>query len=195
MTFDREGETLRALAQPHPPAPSPSGKLRVANLFWGVDQLGAAAEAIGMEITHSREGGRARDGLDFGQIAPFDILFASFPADRKRQENALEYALRFLYVRRPLAFLMALAEEDSGDFTGKIESKTRRMGYRTQGLDSMVEGYLPRQDGRVTNFLVGTQNQTGERVGPVEADIQDTAVMLLDFLARVATNQGRESAP
>ena len=66
-------ETVRAVFRPGP-NPSPSGKLRVANLFCGAGSLSQAAQEAGMEITYAHDSNsnrrtRAAYAREFG-IAP-----------------------------------------------------------------------------------------------------------------------------
>ena len=139
---DSIGNTVDALLRPHTP-PSPSGVLRVADLFSDVSDLGDVARSIGLEVVYTHQlGETVGDISGHDRIPPFDMLTVNLP-DGVREE-AFTFALRFLRVRRPVAFLLASASETDvdDDFLLTVQKKTRRLGYRVDGNRDFIVGTL-----------------------------------------------------
>ena len=170
-TEDRIADTLRALARPESPAPSPSGKLRVASLFWGRDLLVDAAQAVGLEISHSHADGDPEGPRDFDKVPAFDLIMASLPDGAEARHEALRLVMAYLYVRRPLAFL--LASGDAGSMAEGLEeslefarNRLRRMDYQTLlfGLPARGSAHIDRTS--VAAFALGA---LGPEMGRDEA--------------------------
>ena len=128
--YGRFDDMVDALLRPVPPPPSAT--LRVADLYCGNGELGQAARDAGLEVVYTYEPGGVTEHLDFGIIPPFDFLTATMPSTNDMREEALEFVLRFLRVRRPDTFLL-MSEHLNGDGAGFIRlvrNKTRRLGYR-----------------------------------------------------------------
>ena len=122
-------DIIDALLRPTPPPPSAT--LRVADLYSGDGRLGRAAEGAGFDVVYRSEPDSARGLLDFDDIPPFDIVTANMPDADNEREDALEFVLRFLRVRRPETFLMMGTgwATDGVVFTKLVKDKTRRLGY------------------------------------------------------------------
>ena len=129
-------DIVDALLRPITP---PSATLRVADLYSGDGRLGRAAEGAGFDVVYRSEPDSARGLLDFDDIPPFDLLTAKMPDADSEREEAFEFILRFLRVRRPETFLMMGAgwNTDGVVFTKFVQDKTRRLDYRVSktGLD------------------------------------------------------------
>ena len=149
--------TVRAVMRPTPP-PSPSGKLRVANLYCGTGILSLAAQEAGMEVVYAHDTSkRARtsygkkiglepdDGKlpDFTTIPAFDIVLATLPKDDI--EGAIGFVLRFLRVRRPDTFiLVGPTGENEQAIVTLVREKTRSLGYQiASGADTLLGIYDP----------------------------------------------------
>ena len=139
---DAIGNTVDALLRPRTPLPA-SGVLRVADLYSAPAGLGDAARDAGLEVVYAHLPGDAvGDISDRNLIPPFDILTANLLGDGR--EEALAFALRFLRVRRPVAFVLAdVQQADLGPaFPQLVQDKTRRLGYRVDGRQCFVVGAL-----------------------------------------------------
>ena len=86
--------------------------------------------------------------LNFDRIPDFDFLTVTLPSGA--EGNAFAYALRFLRVRRPWAFILASEERDGdGEFLWRVQDKTWRLGYEINRTNtgnglSLVIGTLGR---------------------------------------------------
>ena len=139
---DAIGNTVDALLRPHTP-PSPSGVLRVADLYSDAGELDSAARSIGLEVVYAHQPGEiVGDISGHDQIPPFDLLTVNLPDGA--WEEAFAFALRFLRVRRPVAFLLASVSETHADddFARTVQEKTRRLGYRVDGNRGFIVGTL-----------------------------------------------------
>ena len=128
--YGRFDDMVDALLRPVPPPPSAT--LLVADLYCGNGELGQAVLDAGLEVVYTHEPDSATRYPDFEIIPPFDFLTATMPSTDAGREEALEFALRFLRVRRPATFLL-MSEHLNGDGAGFIRlvrNKTRRLGYR-----------------------------------------------------------------
>ena len=123
---DAVGRTVDALLRPRTPLPA-SDVLRVADLYSAPGGLGDAARDAGLEVVYVHlPGDVVGDISDHNLIPPFDLLTANLLGDGR--EEALAFALRFLRVRRPVAFVLADAEGDDmgAEFLGSVWDKTKR---------------------------------------------------------------------
>ena len=136
MTDEALDDTVDALLRPIPPPPSAT--LRVADLYCGdgelgqFGQLGQAAKAAGLDVVYRREPESPTEHLDFELIPSFDFLTASMPDTSGGREDAIDFVLRFLRVRRPAAFLLMTKNLNGGGkgFLRSVRGKTNRLGYR-----------------------------------------------------------------
>lgn len=132
------GRTVDALLRPRTPFPT-SGILRVADLGGMSD----AARDAGLEVVYAHPAGEEILNIsDQSRVPAFDLLAADLGDN---PDDVFAFALRFLRVRRPVAFL--LVDEANGgnigaEFLGTIEAQTQRLGYRIYGQDAFVVGAL-----------------------------------------------------
>ena len=134
---DTIGNTVDALLRPRTPLPA-SGVLRVADLGGMSD----AARDTGLEVVYVNDGEEVGDISVYDQIPPFDLLAVDLD---DAPDDVFTFALRFLRVRRPVAFL--LVGEANGDdvdvgFLGTVRSQTQRLGYRIYNRGAFVIGAL-----------------------------------------------------
>ena len=151
---------VRAVLRPSQPQASPSGKLRVANLFCGTGQLSQAAVEAGMEIAYAHDAnissrGRAayerkygfrpddNELLNFADIPAFNILLATLPASNI--EGAIDFVLRYLRVRRPDTFVLVGPNgENDQALATLVREKTQNLGYQiAAGSDILLGIYEP----------------------------------------------------
>lgn len=149
---------VRATFRPTQPTDSPSGRLRVANLFCGTGALSQTAQEAGMEVVYAHDtNNRARtayakkiglepDGEklpDFTTIPAFDIVLATLPRDGI--EDALSFFLRYLRVRRPDTFvLVGPSDVDEQAMATLVREKVSPLGYQVaSGADTLLGIYEP----------------------------------------------------
>ena len=165
---DTIGNTLDALVRPRV-APAADGVLRVAVLRsedTGV-RLTERVELAGLRVVYVNQGETVGDISDQSVVPPFDLLAVNMP-DGDWGE-AFSFALRFLRVRRPVAFI--LTGDGAGEFAPQAQERTRRLGYRVDGNG---------------DFIVGTLWQDAF-IWPTEL----TSQMVLDQVARDALARAR----
>ena len=133
------GGTVDALLRPRTPLPS-SGVLRVAVLNDAPGGgISTAAQDAGLVVVYAPQPGEVMGDIsDQSVVPPFDLLAVNLFDGA--QEEAFAFALRFLRVRRPVAFV--LAGENAGEFAPQAEERTRRLGYRVDGKGAFVVGAL-----------------------------------------------------
>ena len=134
---DTIGNTVDALLRPRTPLPA-SGVLRVADL----GGMNDAARDAGLEVVYVNQGEEVGDISVYDQIPPFDLLAVDLG---EAPDDALAFALRFLRVRRPVAFLLTdEADRDDVDagFLAAIEAQTQRLGYRIYSRGAFVIGVI-----------------------------------------------------
>ena len=150
---------VRATFRPTPEQ-SPSGKLRVANLFCTNSILAQTAVDTGMEIVYAHDPGAKRRvrtayanriGIepddaplpDFETIPAFDLVLAELPKDGI--EDALSFVLRFLRVRRPDTFVLTGPVEDNERVLATlVREKVQGLGYQVaSGADTLLGIYEP----------------------------------------------------
>ena len=111
---------------------SPSATLRVADLHYGTRSLGWAIEEDGTEVVYTQDG---KAGLpDFQNIPTFDLVVVNMPRDPDELADALEFALRFLRVRQPAAFILVGLAEGT-EFPQPVADELARRSYRTSVED------------------------------------------------------------
>ena len=152
---------VRAVMRPTGPPSSPSGKLRVVNLYCGTGALSQAAIEVGMELvyahdpvrksqaTYARKFGLEPDGNelpDFSTVPAFDILLGTLP--KENVEVALAFVLRYLRVRRPDTFvLVGHADADEQGLTVLVREKTQGLGYEiASGGNTLLGVYEARAE-------------------------------------------------
>ena len=151
-------DAVRAVFGPAKPPLSPSGKLRVANLYCGAGALSQAAIEAGMEVVYAHDPNKRvrtsyerKIGLapddgelpDFSIIPSFDIVLATLPQDGI--EDALSFVLRYLRVRRPDTFVLVGPVEDNEQaLVTLVREKTQSLGYQVaSGADTLLGIYEP----------------------------------------------------
>ena len=148
------GRTVRSLFRPE--APAPSATPRVAVLYPGDGTLTKAVADAGLEVTYSHTPEDEHEKLDISKLPLFDLLAANLPDDDQGREDVLEFVFRFLWVRRPLAFLLVgneRGESTERSFVARIESKYERMGYYNVQRATSIPGVgMPGEEG-LTYFL------------------------------------------
>ena len=155
------GRTVRSLFRPE--APVPSATPRVAVLYPGDGTLAKAVADAGLEVTYSHTPEDEHDKLDISKLPLFDLIAANLPDDDQGREDVLEFVFRFLWVRRPVAFLLVGNERGESTERGlvaRIESKYERMGYYNVQRASSIPGVGMPGEERLTYFL-GTLIEEG----------------------------------
>lgn len=168
---DPIGDTVRTLFRPA--SPTPTDRVRVA-LLYGDKALNQAINDSGLEITHSRTPKHIDEKLDFAKIPAFDLVVANLPNDSKARIEAFRYVTRYLYVRRPVSFVL-VGKQSSAEFLEFANERTWRMGYQLlsggvqptnpgkQGTEAYIigtlEGYSP---GWPIGFTQGASDNTKE---------------------------------
>lgn len=158
---DAIGGTVDALLRPRTPLP-PSRVLRVAVCDDGDGALALAARDAGLVVAYAPAPGvPVGDISDQSRIPPFDLLIAG------AREEAFAFALRFLRVRRPVAFILAGGDSIEAEFLGSVQERTRRLGYRVDGRDAFAVGALWWPPSLTAQAVIGqvameTLNRAGE---------------------------------
>ena len=133
---DAIGGTVDALLRPRTPLP-PSHVLRVAVCGDGDGALALVVRDAGLVVAYAPAPGvPIGDISDQSHVPPFDILAAG------AREEAFAFALRFLRVRRPVAFVLVGQDDIEAEFLGSVQEQTRRLGYRVDGRGAFVVGAL-----------------------------------------------------
>ena len=193
-------DAVRAVFRPRP-NPSPSGKLRVANLFCGTGSLSQTAQEAGMEIVYAHETNRRarttytkKIGLEpatgelpnFSTIPAFDVVLASLPKDDV--EGALGFVLRFLRVRRPDTFvLVGPPDADEQALATLVREKTQTLGYQVaSGGDALLGVYEPRaKDVPVAVGLLYLNPTSIPVLGSDEAEMNSDSTMVRVILEHI----------
>ena len=137
---DTIGGTVDALLRPRTPLP-PSRVLRVAVCGDEDGALALAARDAGLVVAYAPAPGvPVGDISDQSRIPPFDLLTANLPDGA--QEDVFAFALRFLRVRRPVAFVLAGQGGIEAEFLESVQERTRRLGYRVDGRGTFAVGAL-----------------------------------------------------
>ena len=133
------GNTLDALVRPRV-APAVDGVLRVAVLRSEDTGAGLAehAELADLRVVYVNQGETVGDISDQSVVPPFDLLAVNLPGGDWGE--AFSFALRFLRVRRPVAFI--LTGDGAGEFAPPVQERTGRLGYRVDGNGNFVVGTL-----------------------------------------------------
>lgn len=123
---DKMGDAVRAVFRPT--SPVPTDRVRVAVLYPGDEALNQAITDAGLEVTYSHIPEHHDEKLDFGKIPDFDLVVANLPEDAEAKVDAMRYVSRYLYVRRPVSFVL-VCEGDDAEFQEFAHERTWRMGY------------------------------------------------------------------
>ena len=119
------------------PTPAPADVLRAVSLLPDPPsrELEHAARAAGIEIVHRHTVG---DLPDFTQIPTYDVVLTALPDDRQERPASVDFMLRFIRGRRPLAFV-ALGQGTANSIN-LIDGAMEPFGYRVEGvgLDACV---------------------------------------------------------
>ena len=129
------------------PTPSPSDVLRVAEMHYGAPGISQAIEAAGIKVAATLDGQKQLP--DFEVMPDFDVVVANVSADPKEWEGATDYAMRFLRVRRPVAFVILGCVEE--ELRRLMLSKCQPYGY---DVSSTREDDL--------NFIAGVSERASE---------------------------------
>lgn len=154
-------DAVRAVFRPGP-NPSPSGKLRVANLYSGTGSIAQVAVEAGMEVTYAHDPGatkRTKDAFErkigqvvndaelpnFAEIPAFDLILAELSRDNA--ESVLSFVMRFLRVRRPDTFVLVGPVGDNDQALATIaREKVVGLGYEiASGSDMLLGIYEPKE--------------------------------------------------
>ena len=128
--FDR---TVRNLFRPISPTPPPSGRLRMAVLYSADFGLTESLKDVGLEVVYDCQPESA--GIpDFEQIPEFDLLIVEMFQTGYKWRTVFRYAMRFLRVRRPFVFIVAVGERPSDELLAHVREQTGPLGY-TAGAD------------------------------------------------------------
>lgn len=107
------------------PEPEPSATIRVAEVHFGGKVLAPAIRAAGMEVVATLD---ARSELpDFDTMKPFNLVIADVPTDSDEWDKATSYMMRFIRVRRPVAFVILDHTEE--ELRRVMLSKSQPYGY------------------------------------------------------------------
>ncbi len=139
---DAIGNTLDALVRPRTPMPA-SEILRLADLYSDAGNLADAARDVGLEVVYTHQSGEIVDDISAHDlIPPFDLLAVNMPDGD--WEETFGFVLRFLRVRRPVAFILADVEGDDmeAEFLASVQDKTQRLGYRVYGQRTFIVGVI-----------------------------------------------------
>ena len=128
------GRTVDALLRPRMPFP-PSGVLRVADLR--SPGLVDAARQAGLDVAYTYpDDQEVLDISDQSNVPAFDLLVGGM--------GTFDLALRFLRVRRPVAFVLADADgtDVDADSLAHVHGRVARLGYHVGGRGSFLVGTL-----------------------------------------------------
>ena len=152
--------TVDALVRARPD-PTASAHIRVAELHSG-QSFAPALRGAGVSIVHSYRPILAHDRLDFKQIPEFDLVVADVSASGA--DLMLESVFRFLWVRRPPAFVLTGAGVADPGFRQTAEKKAQQMGYQLSAEEAR---------GHSLTFLIGTLRGTVPIWIPTEIGSKD----------------------
>ena len=127
------------------PKPPPSATIRVAELHFGNRGLAPAIRTAGMEVAATLDG--TRELPDFDTMPPFDLVVADVTEEPSQWQASIDYVMRFLRVRRPVAFML-LGHSDE-QLRTRMMAASQPYGYevertRADGLDFLA-GVLERE--------------------------------------------------
>ena len=159
------------------PVPELTATLRVAVLYDSNSEVRQAAERAGMAVVRtSAMPSDPADGVDFDSVPTFHLLLVNLPGDSR---NVLEFALRFLRVRRPAAFVLTGKERiDTGlEFERFFRGRAEQVHYQLHSAT------LRARDGDTRSFVAGMSPRIafswplGDPVDASDADMLVLAVL------------------
>ena len=176
-----------------------SATFRVAVLYDGTGELGQAIRDAGLEVVYTREPDSPTEDFDFDRVPAFDFLIANLPGDSR---DVLEFALRFLRVRRPAAFVLTGKERiDTGTeferfFRGRAEQihyelHSATLRARNGDTRSFVAGMPPRTLQRPARTVLPSGKVQGAARIPFSwpcgdlVDALDAGMLVMEVLERV----------
>ena len=132
---DEFGDAIRAVFRPA--SPEPTDTTRVALLYPKDDELKQAINDAGLVITYSHTPKHYDEKLDFEKVPDFDLVVANLPDDSKAKVEAMRYVSRYLYIRRPVSFVLVSERFDS-KFLEFAQERTWRMGYELSNHNAIM---------------------------------------------------------
>ena len=126
------------------PRPAPAPALRVAEFHFGAYSVAPAIEAAKMDIVALLDA--TREIPDFDEMPEFDIVVASAPPDAN-EWAVTDYVLRFVRVRRPIAFLVLGCTDEK--FRTTLAEASRPYEYEISLNRGDVLDFVTRADERV----------------------------------------------
>ena len=196
-------ELTRAVFRPGP-NPSPSGQLRVANLYSGDGFIAQVAVEAGMEVSYAHDpGARSRTrtayekkiGLvvndaelpNFAHIPAFDLVLAELP--KGKVDEALAFVMRFLRVRRPATFvLVGPLETNEHALVTLVREQVKELRYEVAaGADTLLGVYEPNvRDTPIAIGLLHLDPVYIPALSSEESVTEKRPVMLRTVLERIA---------
>ena len=160
------------------PIPELTATLWVAVLYDCNSEVRQAAERAGMAVVRTSAMPSDPAGVvDFDSVPAFHLLLVNLPGDDQR--GVLEFALRFLRVRRPAAFVLTGRERiDTG-----VEFERFFRGQAEQVHYQLHSATLHARNGDRRAFVVGMSPQIaflwplGDPVDASDADMLVLAVL------------------
>ena len=147
-------EFLRLVDEMTTPQPEPSETVRVAGFHFG-DSLAPAVEAAGMEVVADLD---ARTEIpDFDVMSEFDLVVAD-ASSAETYSSIVRYLVRFLFVRRPPAFVVVGCTDET--FRLALAGASAPYGYEVS---------LGRQDGVEFTYGINEREDEDEIWEKVEA--------------------------
>ena len=105
-----------------------SATFRVAVLYDGTGELCQAIRDAGLEVVYTREPDSPTEDFDFDRVPAFDFLIANLPGSKPL--DALQFALRFLRVRRPAAFVLVSEARVQKRFMDHFRGRAKQLVYQ-----------------------------------------------------------------
>ncbi len=159
------------------PIPELTATLRVAVLYDCNSEVRQAAERAGMAVVRTSAMPSDPAGVvDFDSVPTFHLLLVNLPGDSR---DVLEFAIRFLRVRRPAAFVLTGKERiDTGaEFGQFFRGRVEQIRYQLHSTT------LQSADGDGRAFVVGMSPHIafswplGDPVDASDADMLVMAVL------------------
>lgn len=204
---DKMGDATRALFRPA--SPEPTDIIRVAILYPNGDALNQAISNEGLEVAYSHTPKHYDEKLDFKKIPEFDLVVANLPEDEKAKVEVMRYVSRYLYIRRPVSFVL-ISERNDVKFLDFAHERTWRMGYELSSYNAIpgdwggsdrcevLIGALPGHAPPWPSGLQATSDKD-DNEGPDGSldkcqEISEQPVMELEYIIRVVARHVKEEA-
>ncbi|MCY4366495.1 MAG: hypothetical protein OXE17_09770 [Chloroflexi bacterium] len=142
------------------PTPTPSATIRVAEFHFGGGSLVRAIEAAGIDVVASLDASQQIPNFD--TMGEFDIVLADV-SEEGEYSSAVQFLLRFLFVRRPPAFVVLGSNDEA--FCLALVGASRPYGYevsRGGGDFPFIAGVSEREP---EEEIWGKINQVVQRIG------------------------------